>query len=106
MALSLSQVPHGPYFGFTKAELNAELTRYKTAVSGAGSELLGASVNGQSYTFGPRRDWSLAQWQEQLQKAMSLLDPERVNPVRNTMLVVPGLRDQTYATRPPDGRYL
>lgn len=64
-------VPSGPYFGFTKPELDAELQRYKAAVKQSGSRLAGASVNGQSYTFGPRADMSLAEWQQALQAALA-----------------------------------
>lgn len=64
-------IPSGPYFGFTRAELDAELVRYKAAVKQAGSRLAGASQSGQSYQFGPRSDWNLAEWQEQLQAALA-----------------------------------
>jgi hypothetical protein len=64
-------IPSGPYFGFTKPELDAELVRYKAAVKQSASRLAGASVNGQSYTFGPRADMSLAEWQIALQAALA-----------------------------------
>lgn len=64
-------IPTGVYFGFTKAEIQAELERYKTEVKASGSGLSGASQNGQSYTFGKREDMTLAQWQEELQAAMA-----------------------------------
>ena len=66
-----STIPSGPYFGFTKPELDAELLRYKAAVKQSASRLAGASVNGQSYTFGPRADMSLAEWQQALQDALA-----------------------------------
>jgi hypothetical protein len=64
-------IPSGPYFGFTKPELDQELLRYKAAVKQSGSRLAGASQSGQSYQFGPRGDWSLADWQEHLQAALA-----------------------------------
>lgn len=64
-------IPSGPYFGFTLPELRQELVRYKAAVKQAGSPLAGASVNGQSFSFGPRRDMSLSEWQIALQDALA-----------------------------------
>lgn len=69
--LSYNVIPEGPYFGFTKLELRDELTRYKAQVKLTGSQLTGASQNGQSYTFGPRQDWSLSDWQMNLQAALA-----------------------------------
>ncbi len=66
-----STVPTGPYFGFTKPELDTELARYKAAVKQSADRLAGASVNGQSFTFGPRGDMSLAEWQQSLQAALA-----------------------------------
>lgn len=67
-------IPSGVYFGFTKAELQTELTRYKEAIKTSGSTLQGASQNGQSYSFGPRQDMSLSDWQQALQDALSFFD--------------------------------
>lgn len=64
-------IPTGPYFGFTKLELQSELIRYKAAVKQSGSRLTGASQNGQSYAFGPRSDMTLAEWQVALQTALA-----------------------------------
>lgn len=64
-------VPTGPYFGFTKPELDAELIRYKAEVKKRGSSLTSASVNGQSFQFGARRDGSLEEWQIALQEALA-----------------------------------
>lgn len=64
-------IPSGVYFGFTKTELQTELERYKDAVKTSGTNLQGASQNGQSYTWGPRQDMSLAEWQIALQEALS-----------------------------------
>ena len=71
-----SVVQAGPYFAFTRTELDAELARYKAAVqAGAGSNLQSAGLVGESYSFGPRQDWSLAQWQEHIQGAYAQIAP-------------------------------
>ncbi len=77
-------VPAGPYFGFSLpagsqggSNLEDELTRYMTARRESGSRLAGASVNGQSFQYGPRGDWTLDEWQQQLQCAFAYLDPGR-----------------------------
>lgn len=64
-------IPTGYYFGFTQAEIKEELTRYKSEVKSSGTQLSGATQNGQSYTFGPRHDLTLAQWADELQSAMA-----------------------------------
>ncbi len=64
-------IPSGVYFGFTKTELQTELERYKDAVKTSASSLQGASQNGQSYSFGPRQDMNLAEWQQELQAALA-----------------------------------
>jgi hypothetical protein len=68
-------VNFGPYFGFTIAELNTELARYKAAVKQSFSRLHGSSINGQSFTFGDRTDGSLEDWQIALQSAFYYMDP-------------------------------
>ena len=64
-------IPAGIYFGFNKAQIQAELPRYIGEVQLMGSPLVGASQNGQSYTFGPRKDLTLQDWQMELQAAMA-----------------------------------
>lgn len=68
-------VNFGPYFGFTIAELNAELVRYKAAVKQSYSRLTAAGVNGQTFAFGARTDGSLKDWQYNLQAAFAYLAP-------------------------------
>jgi HKD family nuclease len=75
-----STIPSGPYLGFTHTELLTELTRYKNAVKQSASRLSGASVNGQSYTFGPRGDWSLDEWQQHLQAALAYFGAAEIPP--------------------------
>lgn len=71
-----SIVTHGTYFGFSLAELEDELARYKAAVANAGSEVASESVAGETYSYGPRRDMTLAQWQCELQVALYQVAPE------------------------------
>ncbi len=68
-------VPTGPYFGFTYAELQQELIRYKAEVRTSGTRLVGATVNGQNFQFG-NREGSIAEWQTDLQAAMAYLRPD------------------------------
>ena len=84
MQTTLQVVPSGPYFGFTLTagtnsgnNLEDELTRYLAARSQSGSRLTASGINGQSFQFGPRADWSLDEWQMQLQAAFYYLDPGR-----------------------------
>lgn len=71
-----STVRSGPYFGFTKAEMLVELDRYKAAVKTTGSSVQGGTVNGQSVTYGPRRDWSIDQWGVNIRNALAEVDPD------------------------------
>lgn len=79
-------IPSGPYFGFTLPELRAELIRYKEQVKSSGSRLTGASQNGQSYQFGPRADWNIQEWQENLQAALAWFG-QADNPPGDTAVV-------------------
>lgn len=68
-------IPAGPYLGFSYAELTAELARFKAEARSSGTRLVGASVNGQSYTFGAR-EGTLAEWSADLQTALNYLRPD------------------------------
>jgi hypothetical protein len=69
--------PAGPYYGFTEAELLAELDRYKAARKQAGSRISSVSVNGSSTSFSSvRADWSLDEWQNELAAALYLTNPD------------------------------
>lgn len=81
---TLQVVPTGPYFGFTLnsgtnggSNLEDEMTRYMAARRQSGTRLIGAGINSQSFQFGPRSDWTLDEWQQQLQAAFYYLDPGR-----------------------------
>lgn len=80
-----NKVLFGRYFGWSKEELLADLEKYKQAVAASGSRLIGASVNGQSFSYGPR-ERSLSQWQRELQQALAQVDPRYTAP-SNTMVV-------------------
>ena len=55
--------------------MEAEFARYKTALTSSGSSLASSSVNGQAFSFGPRRDWSLMQWGRNVHNALAQVDP-------------------------------
>lgn len=69
-------IPTGPYLGFTFAELEEELTRYKNEVKASGTRIVGASVNGQSFQFG-NREGTLEEWSANLQAALYYLRPDK-----------------------------
>jgi hypothetical protein len=75
-----NKVQTGLYAGFTKAEMQIEFGRYKTALKSTGSRLIGSSVNGQSFQFGPRADLSLSEWSRQIRSALSQVDPDFLAP--------------------------
>lgn len=75
--MAFATVKAGLYWGFTLAEMQAEQARYKLAVqavTGGSGHIVSASVNGSSFTYGPNSDLSLAQWQAEIQSAMSQVD--------------------------------
>jgi hypothetical protein len=80
MSSTSARVLSGPYAGFTRAEMLAEFQRYKSQLLASGSSLQGASVNGQSLSFGPRRDWTLTEWGRQVQAALAQVDPSFTSP--------------------------
>lgn len=63
--------------GFDLSELESELTRYKAARKTSGENMASASYNGDSFTYGPRRDWSLDEWQGHLSAAFAMLGDTR-----------------------------
>lgn len=71
-------VQFGPYYGFSAAELDAELERYKAAVKKAShgpGGIQSASINGRSFSYGNARGWSLDEWQAEIQDALAQVDP-------------------------------
>lgn len=71
-------VQFGPYYGFTAAELDTELERYKAAVKKAShgpGGIQSASINGRSFSYGNARGWSLDEWQAEIQDALAQVDP-------------------------------
>lgn len=75
-----SKVQTGIYAGFTRAEMLAEFARYKTALTSSGSRLIGSSVNGQSFQFGPRGDLPLVEWGRQVRAALAQVDANYTAP--------------------------
>ena len=75
-----SFVPAGPYRGFTFAEVVGESNRLREARKAAASNLAGASLNGNSYTFGPRQDMTLQQWTDAVYDALAYFDPGKYAP--------------------------
>ena len=67
-------VQSGLYSFFTRAELDAEVIRYKSQVRAANTQLAGAGVNGQSFNFVVQgREMSLPEWAAELQSAYAQL---------------------------------
>lgn len=75
-----SAVQSGPYAGFTLTEMETEWARYKTALQESGSRLIGAQVQGESFQFGPRSDWSLQEWGKQVRFALAQVSPDFIAP--------------------------
>lgn len=81
-----ASVQSGPYAGFSLAEMETEFERYKAALKESGSRLVGAQVQGESFQFGPRSDWSLAQWGKAVRFALAQVSPDFIAP-KQTILV-------------------
>jgi len=75
-----ARVVNGPYLGFTREEMEAELERYKKEMKLSGSRLVGSTVNNESFQFGPRNDWSLPEWGKQIQFALAQVSPDFIAP--------------------------
>lgn len=88
--MALATVPVMPYFGFSLAEMQAELARYKAAMQaitpGPGN-IVSASANGSSFTYGPNGSWSLAEWGAEIQAALSWVDDAVLDVPSETMAV-------------------
>jgi hypothetical protein len=67
-------VQSGLYRFFTRAQLDGERIRYIGEVQKANTRLIGAAINGQSYTFSVAgREMSLAEWGDALADAYNQL---------------------------------
>lgn len=84
----------GMYWGFTQAELDIEVTKYKTAVKQAtanyevsgGGRVVSSSMEGQSFTFSfPMGISSFDHWRMELQNAQSDLDDETITKCNKTV---------------------
>ena len=76
----LTKVQNGMYFGWTKADMRDEYARYKAELARSGSRLTGSTVNGNSFSFGPRGDMTLQQWGRSIRYALSQVDPDYIAP--------------------------
>lgn len=65
--------------------MEAELSRYHTATETMGSDLSSAAYGGTSFTYGPRRDMNLQQWQEAIQEAFYQLGDTRFDDPSSNM---------------------
>lgn len=78
--MAYATVQAGIYFGFTLAEMQTEQARYKAEVQkvvGGPRNVVGASVNGKSFSYGPGGGGlTLAQWQAEIQDALSQVDDD------------------------------
>lgn len=88
--MALSSVPVMPYLGFSLAEMQAELARYKATLQaltpGAGN-IVSASANGSSFTYGPNGTWSLQEWGAEIQSAMAWVDDNVLDQASETIAV-------------------
>lgn len=75
--MASDKVRAGEYIDFSLAEMQAELARYKAAmqaITPGPSNIVSASANGSSFTYGPNGSWSLSQWRAEIQSALSQVD--------------------------------
>lgn len=84
-------VPAGPYFGFTLAQLETELTAVVTARQNLSGSVIGASIAGQNFQFAgiDQQRAELERRQVDLQAAFAYLDPGRfpIAPPSNVAVV-------------------
>lgn len=75
MANTQEIVPTGPYKWFTRSEMLTEVEKYKAEVKRVSSRLVSSNINGELLTYGPRSDWSLAEWNWNIDCALALVSP-------------------------------
>lgn len=90
-------VGSGIYMGFNLQEMEEELARYKKAVKNAGSDIASASYNGDSFTYGPRRDMNLQTWGEEIRAAFYMLGDTRFDEPASNMGVLRPFNNSRYA---------
>ena len=72
--MSQITVQSGLYRFFTRAQLDGERIRYIGEVQKSNTRLIGAAINGQSYTFSVQgREMSLPEWADALADAYNQL---------------------------------
>jgi len=88
--MALSSVPVMPYLGWSLAEMQAELAQYKATLQaltpGAGN-IVSASANGSSFTYGPNGTWSLQEWGAEIQSALAWVDDNVLDQASETVAV-------------------
>ena len=85
--MALATVPVMPYLGFSLAEMQAELARYKAAmqaITPGPANIVSASANGSSFTYGPNGSWSLAEWGAEIQAALAFVDDNVISQDQET----------------------
>jgi len=88
--VAYATVQAGTYWGFTLAEMQAEQARCKAAIQATthgAQNVIGASVNGKSFSYGPNGTWTISQWQAEIQAAMSWVDDTVPDVPSETMAV-------------------
>lgn len=72
--MALATVDAGVYLGRNLAYMQAELARYQAAfdsITPGPRNIISASANGSSFTYGPGGSMSLAEWRAEIQWALS-----------------------------------
>lgn len=91
--MAWSTVKYGDYFGYSLAKMQAELAKYHAAMDAmtpGPQNIVSASANGSSFTYGPNGVWSLTQWRAEIQSALSQLDDDVTDEPNATMAVFRG----------------
>lgn len=82
-----AMVPVRPYIGYSLAKMQAELAKYHAAMEAmtpGPNNIVSASANGSSFTYGPNGVWSLEQWGAEIQAAMSFVDDSFISEDQET----------------------
>lgn len=88
--MAYATVQSGPYYGATLAQMQAEQARCLNVVlstTHGAQNVVGASVNGKSFTYGPNGTWTISQWQAEIQSAMAWVDDAVMDVPSETMAV-------------------
>lgn len=69
------EVDRGVYRFFSAADMDEEKARYIDAVKYSASDVASDSVDGEAFSYGPRRDMNLDEWGNEIQLAYVQLNP-------------------------------